>query len=62
MQLRRVRIPASMHVSGALVYGVLPTLPEKLIVRSAHGKALFTESLGSVGKEATETCEGEAEG
>jgi hypothetical protein len=62
LRLRRVHIPANMHAGGALLYAVLPTLPEEVAVRSAHGKTIFTEDLGAVGREATETCEGEAEG
>lgn len=61
-ELRRIPIPKSMHTHDTLVYGVLPTLPEELLIRSTRGKTIFTENLGSAGKEATETCEGEAEG
>lgn len=61
MQLRPAHIPADMHAGGTLLYTVLPTSPEELIVRSARGKTIFTENLGAVGREATETCEGEAE-
>jgi hypothetical protein len=60
--LHRLRLPASDHTPGVLAYAVLPTLPEKLLIRSARGRTLYTESLGAVGKETIETCEGETEG
>jgi len=59
--LRRVRIPASLHVHGVLVYIALPALPNEVLVRTPTGKTVFTEKLARPAREARETCEGEAE-
>jgi hypothetical protein len=60
--LRRVRIPASLHAHGVLAYVALPAVPSEVIVRTPKGKTVFTEKLAGKGREAKETCEGEAEG
>ncbi len=60
--LRRVRIPASLHVHGVLAYIALPTVPNELLVRTPTGKTVFTEKLASRARTTRETCEGEAEG
>jgi hypothetical protein len=59
---QRVRIPASLHVHGALAYIPLPAVPSEVLVRTPAGKTVFTENLASRAREAKETCEGEAEG
>jgi hypothetical protein len=60
--LRRVRIPASLHVHGVLAYIALPAVPNELLVRTPTGKTIFTEKLAGRALTAKETCEGEAEG
>ena len=60
--LRHVRIPASLHAHGVLVYIALPAMPSELLVRTPNGKAVFTEKLADRARNAKETCEGEAEG
>ena len=60
--LRHVRIPASLHVHGVLVYIALPAVPSELLVRTPNGKTVFTEKLADRARNARETCEGEAEG
>ncbi len=60
--LRRVRIPASLHVHGVLAYIALPAMPSELLVRTPAGKTVFTEKLAGRARELKETCEGEAEG
>jgi hypothetical protein len=60
--LRRVRIPASLHIHGVLAYIALPAVPSELLVRTPTGKTIFTEKLASRALTAKETCEGEAEG
>jgi hypothetical protein len=61
-RLRRVAIPKSLHAGGVLVYTASPTVPSELLVRSLSGTTIFTEKLGHLAAEATETCEGEEEG
>jgi hypothetical protein len=60
--LRRVHIPASLHVHGVLAYIALPAVPSELLVRTHTGKTIFTEKLAGRALTAKETCEGEAEG
>jgi hypothetical protein len=60
--LRRVRIPAGLHVHGVLAYVALPAVPSELLVRTPAGKTVFTEKLAGRARELKETCEGEAEG
>lgn len=60
--LRRVRIPASMHAGGALVYAALGSAPEAIVVRTPSGKTVQSEDMSSQSKQTRETCEGEAEG
>jgi hypothetical protein len=60
--LHRVAIPAHLHAGGVLVYAAAGTVPSELILRSPSGRTIVTEKLGRLGAEATETCEGEAEG
>ncbi len=60
--LRRVRIPASLHVHGALAYIALPAMPSELLVRTPNGKTIFIEKLAGQARNVKETCEGEAEG
>jgi hypothetical protein len=45
-----------------LVYTASPTVPSELLVRSLSGTTIFTEKLGHLAAEATETYEGEEEG
>jgi hypothetical protein len=59
-QLRPVLIPWSLHAGGVLVYGVLPRLPSELLVRAPGGGAVLGESLGSLPRENTETCEAQS--
>ncbi len=59
---QRVRIPANLHAHGVLAYIALPALPGEVLVRTPVGKTVFTENLTLRLREATETCEGEAEG
>ncbi len=61
-RLRRAKIPASLRADAVLAYIVLPTAPSELVVRKPDGKTIFAEKLVGVGREVTETCEGEAEG
>ena len=61
-QLRRVRIPASLHVHGVLAYIALPTMPSELLVRTPTAKTVFTENLAGQARTAKEACEAEAEG
>ena len=60
--LHRVAIPSHLHAGGVLVYTVSATVPSELLVRDRSGKTIVVENLRRSGKEATETCEGEAEG
>jgi hypothetical protein len=60
--LRWVRIPASLHVHGVLVYIALSAVPSELLVRTPTGKTVFSEKLAGRARTAKETCEGEAEG
>ena len=60
--LRRIRIPASLHVHGVLVYIALSTVPSELLVRAPNGKTVFAEKLAGRARNIKETCEGEAEG
>jgi hypothetical protein len=60
--LRRARIPASLHIHGVLAYIALPAVPEELLVRDSSGKTVVATKLAAAGREARETCEGEAEG
>jgi hypothetical protein len=60
--LSRVRMPASLHVGGVLVYVALSQVPSEVLVRTPSGKTVFTEKLAGLAREAAETCEGEAEG
>jgi hypothetical protein len=61
-KLRRVAIPRSLHAGGVLVYAVSSTVPSELLVRAQDGRTILVESLGDLAAEATETCQGEAEG
>ncbi len=60
--LRRVAIPAHLHAGGVLVYTAAATAPSELVVRDRAGRTILTENLTRRAKEATEMCEGEAEG
>jgi hypothetical protein len=60
--LRRVRLPASLHVDGALVYIASSSQPEAIVVRSPSGRTVMNEGRGSRASEGRETCEGESEG
>ncbi len=60
--LHRVAIPSHLHAGGVLAYAVSATVPSELLVRDRSGKTVVVENLRQLGKEATETCEGEAEG
>jgi hypothetical protein len=59
--LTRVAIPSRLHAHGALVYGVLPTLPTGLLVEGRNGRVLRRIDLSRRGGEAAEFCEGYAE-
>jgi hypothetical protein len=58
--LRRAAIPQSLDAGGVLVYAVLPRLPSQLIIRTPGGRHALTESLGSLQRRNTETCEAQA--
>lgn len=60
--LRQVRIPASFHAGGRLVYAALPGVPGELLVRAPSGRTLISENLGGRAKDEKERCEGETEG
>ncbi len=60
--LKRVPIPAGMHAGGVLVYTAPPSLPAELVLHTASGKTIATESLQELATETQETCEGEEEG
>jgi hypothetical protein len=60
--LKRVQIPASMHAGGVLVYTAPPSLPTELVLQTATGKTIATESLQELATETQERCEGEEEG
>jgi hypothetical protein len=60
--LRRVQIPASLHIAGVLVYLASDTQPEATVVRSPSGKVVLSEGRGRRATEERETCEGESEG
>ena len=51
-----------MHAGGVLVYTAPPSLPTELVLRTATGNTIATESLQSLATETQETCEGEEEG
>ena len=61
-RLRRAPIPAHLYAGGVLVFIASTIVPSELIVRAPSGKTILTEKLGRLGAEATETCQGEAEG
>lgn len=58
---QQAHIPANLHAHGTLAYIPLSTLPSEVLVRTPSGKIVFTENLSRSAREATETCEGEAE-
>jgi hypothetical protein len=60
-QLRRARIPASLHIHGLLTYTAGSSVPSELVVRAPDGKAVLARKLRGIAREARETCEGEAE-
>jgi hypothetical protein len=60
--LLRVRIPASLHAGGVLVYLASESQPEEVVVRSPSGKVVMSEDLSRAASEGRETCEGESEG
>lgn len=60
--LHQVRIPASIHAGGVLVYAALQSAPEAIVVRTPSGKTVQSENMRIQSKETRETCEGEAEG
>jgi hypothetical protein len=60
--LRKLAIPAHLHAGGVLAYGTFSPLPTELVVRNASGATIGRENLSRAATEATETCEGEAEG
>lgn len=60
--LSRVRLPASLHLPGVLVYLASTGQPEQIIVRSPSGKQVMSEDRTSRAMEGRETCEGESEG
>lgn len=60
-QLRRVRIPASLHSHSVLAYAAFTVTPSLLVLRGPGGRTLFTQKLAATAREARETCEGEAE-
>jgi hypothetical protein len=59
--LRRVRIPAILHVHGVLAYAAVPAVPEELLVRAPSGRTVATQKLTGRARMIRETCEGEAE-
>jgi hypothetical protein len=60
--LNVIPIAGHLHAKGPLAYGAFATLPSELIVRRSDGSTLYSESLAAKDKEATEFCEGYAEG
>jgi hypothetical protein len=62
LPLRTLAIPAHLHAGGMLAYGTFSPLPTELVVRNASGATIAHENLSGAATEATETCEGEAEG
>ncbi len=60
--LQLVRIPASLHAGGVLVYLVSSGQPEEVVVRAPGGKVVMSENLSQKATEGRETCEGESEG
>jgi hypothetical protein len=45
-ELRRVRIPASLHVKGVVAYAAFSEEPSELIVRAPNGRTLEHEKFG----------------
>ncbi len=60
--MTRVRIPASLHMHGVLVYLASETRPERIVVRAPSGRVRMREDLRKQAVEQRETCEGESEG
>jgi hypothetical protein len=60
--LSRAAIPRHLHADGVVVYAAYSRVPSELVVRDPSGKTIVRENLTRLGREATETCEGEAEG
>ncbi len=60
--MSRVRIPASLHMHGVLVYLASESRPERILVRAPSGRIQMRENLRSQAVEQRETCEGESEG
>lgn len=58
----RVRVPASLHAGGVLVYLTSNGQPEDVVVRAPSGKVVMSENLSQKATEGRETCEGESEG
>ncbi len=61
VELTNVPLAADLHSGGPLVYGAFASLPSELIVRSANGTTLYSESLAAIDREQSEYCEGYAE-
>ncbi len=62
VSLHRVRIPASIHAGGVLVYLVSSGEPEEIVVRSPSGNTVVSENRSKQTTEGREMCEGESEG
>lgn len=58
--LTKVEVAASMHAEGPLFYGVYATPPTEIVIESASGSVLYTESLAAKATEEAEFCEGYA--
>lgn len=43
--LTAVRLPASLHTAGALVYGAVPSSPSAIVLRDASGRTVGSASL-----------------
>jgi hypothetical protein len=60
--MTRVRIPASLHMPGVLVYLAGQDSPEEILVRSPAGQVQMRKDFRMQAVEQHETCEGESEG
>ena len=60
--MTRVRIPASLHMPGVLVYLAGQDSPEEILVRSPSGQVQMRKDFRTQAVEQRETCEGESEG
>jgi hypothetical protein len=57
--LRMAGIPASLHAGPEVAYGAFTAAPTQLIVRDAHGKRIFSQSLRGSATLTMAECEAE---